>query len=337
MNHRFDLHGLFAFDGSWHRVEFGHPLHGDVERLANVLVGGDDVADPQAEQFVGADFGFRQRHHHVHHGAVDAAGDLLHGFQRRRPFAVGGPVVGRELAANPLNRIERNAHVHHAANFSQHQLETDENDHLIGRHNLHQLRIALHPLDRELERQHVLPGMAQLVEKELRDAGHQAELNFRQRPAGDGARLLAPPQQPVDDRIEDGRVDVENEVAFQRLRPQEVEAGGILQAENELTVGELVHARQLDLDDAAEQSGKLRSEVAAKALVQRLQRPHLLLAHPLRPLEVIRQHALAVAGLRLGHRLLGRARAGAPRLHRGEEAFDFRLAENFVGHGRRGE
>ena len=124
----------------------------------------------------------------------------------------------------------------------------------------------------------------------------QPQLDLGQRPAGDGAGVFAAAQQAVDDRIEDRRVDVEDQVAFQRLGPQQVEAGRVFQAEDELAVGELIDAGQLDFDDRAQQGREGRAEVAAKAFVQRLQGPHLLLADALGPLEVVGRDLFARPG-----------------------------------------
>ena len=70
--------------------------------------------------------------------------------------------------------------------------------------------------------------------------------------------------------------------AFKRLKHV-----GIFQAENELAVGELIDAGELHFDDAAQQGRQGRPEVAAEALMQRLQCPHLLFADSLRAFEVI--------------------------------------------------
>ncbi len=66
--------------------------------------------------------------------------------------------------------------------------------------------------------------------------------------------------------IEDRRVDVEDQVAFQRLGLQQIEAGGVLQAEDELAVGELVDAGQLHLDDAAQQGRQHRRRSCGRSL-----------------------------------------------------------------------
>ena len=134
-------------------------------------------------------------------------------------------------------------------------------DDFVGRDDLHELRIALHLDDFELQVEDVLPGVAEFFEKQARDARDQPQLDFGQRPPGQRSALAAAAQHAVDDRIEDRGIDVEDEVAFQRLRLQEVEAGGVLQAEDELAVGELVDAGELHFDDrcAAGRTGRRRS------------------------------------------------------------------------------
>ena len=123
---------------------------------------------------------------------------------------------------------------------------------------------------------------------------------------------------------------------FQRLGPQQVEAGRVFQAEDELAVGELIDAGELHFDDRPQQGREGRAEVAAKAFVQRLQGPHLLLADALGPLEVVGRDLLARPRRRPRRRRRRRSRpasaAGRLRLHRAEQALDFRLTENFVGH-----
>ena len=174
------------------------------------------------------------------------------------------------------------------------QLEADDHHDFVGGDDLHELRIALDLDDLELQLQDVLPGVAEFVEEQPGDPRHQAQLDFGQRTAGQGTALAAAAQQAVDDRIEDRGVDVEDQVAFQRLGLQEVEAGGVLQAEDELAVGELIDAGELDLDDAPQQGRQGGAEVAAEAFVQRLQGPHLLLADPLGTLEIVGRDLFAV-------------------------------------------
>src|SRR5439155_26198260 len=94
-------------------------------------------------------------------------------------------------------------------------------------------------------------------------------------------------QQTVDDRVQDRRVDIEYQIAFERLGPQQVEAGWVFQAEDKFAVGELIDAGQLDFDDGAQQRRQGRAEIPAEAFVQRLQSPHLLLADAFGPLEVV--------------------------------------------------
>ena len=119
----------------------------------------------------------------------------------------------------------------------------------VGRDDLHELRIALDLDDFQLQLQDVFPGVAEFVEEQARDARDEPQFDFRQRPPGQRPALAAAAQQAVDDRIEDRRVDVEDQVAFQRLGLQQIEASGILQAEDELAVGELIDAGELHFDD----------------------------------------------------------------------------------------
>ena len=74
---------------------------------------------------------------------------------------------------------------------------------------------------------------------------------------------------------------------FERLGLEQIEAGRVLEAEHELAVGELIDAGELHFDDAPQQGRERRAEIAAEAFVHRLQRPHLLLADALGPLEIV--------------------------------------------------
>src|SRR5690606_4660413 len=110
-------------------------------------------------------------------------------------------------------------------------------------------RIALNPFDVQGEFDDVLPGVDHLLEKKVGDSRHQAEFDLGERTPGGWTRVVASPQQPVDDGEEERGVDVEDELPLERLGIDEVEAGGILEAEDELAVGKLVDAGELDLDD----------------------------------------------------------------------------------------
>ena len=120
--------------------------------------------------------------------------------------------------------------------------------------------------------------------------------------------------------------------AFSRLKQV-----GILQAEDELAVGQLIDAGELHLDDGPQHGRQAGGEIPPESLVQRLQGPHLLLADPLRPLEVVGSDFLPRLGRRAGGRVVfqgradGRLTAGR---HRTEQALDFRLAEHVATHRR---
>ena len=77
--------------------------------------------------------------------------------------------------------------------------------------------------------------------------------------------LAAAAQQPIDDRIEDRQIDVENQLAFERRGVDQIEAGRIFEAEDEFAVGQLIDARELHLDDRPQQGRKRRAEIAAEA------------------------------------------------------------------------
>ena len=91
----------------------------------------------------------------------------------------------------------------------------------------------------------------------------------------------------IDDRVEDRRIDVENQVPFERLGLEQVEARWVFEAEDEFAIGELVDARELHFHDRAEHGREGRAVVAAEPFVQGLECPHLLFADALRAFEVV--------------------------------------------------
>src|SRR5205823_15017065 len=106
-------------------------------------------------------------------------------------------------------------------------------------------------------------------------------------------------------------------------RAQRVEAGGVLQREDKLAVGQLIEAGEFPLHEAAKQAGERRAGIAAEALVPRLESMHLLFAAALRPAKVVGGDLFPRPG-RLG-RLL--SRTGRAAIERVEQTFDLGLAE----------
>ena len=157
----------------------------------------------------------------------------------------------------------------------------------------------------------------------------EAQLDFRQRSTDRRARVVAATQQAIDDRKEERQVDVENQLAFERGRVDQIEAGRILEAEYEFAVRELIDAGELQLDDGAKQCRKRGAEIAAKCLVHRLQRAHLLLADALGPLEIVGRDFFAVPNAARG-RVGNDIRLAA--IHCAQQAFDFGLAKNVATH-----
>ncbi len=114
---------------------------------------------------------------------------------------------------------------------------------------MHQLRVALDLHHGELQIEHVFPGVAHFLEKQARDPRYEAQFYLRQWPAGQGADLAAAAQHAVDDGIKNRWIDVENQIAFQGLGLEQIEASRIFQAEHEFAVGELIHAGELYFND----------------------------------------------------------------------------------------
>src|SRR5205823_3076714 len=108
-----------------------------------------------------------------------------------------------------------------------------------------------------------------------------------------------------------------------------VETGGVFQAENELAIRKLIDTRELKLDDCSQQGRESRAEIATERLVHRLQRAHLLLADALRPLEIVGRNFIAMLDATRG-RVGDYVRLAA--IHRAQETFNFRLAENVATH-----
>ena len=154
------LNRLAAFERARLGVELGPALDRNHQRPLDVLFGGDDVAHAQADQVGRRDVRLGQVDDHLDHGVAQLAADPLDVFRRGRFLAVADPAVGRQPRADPLDRVERNAQVHHAAGLAERQLEADQHDHFVRRHDLHQLRIALHAIDRQVRARARFPRRA---------------------------------------------------------------------------------------------------------------------------------------------------------------------------------
>ena len=121
--------------------------------------------------------------------------------------------------------------------------------------------------------------------------------------------LAAAAQQTVDHRIEDRRLDVQQQAIVQRRGLQHMEARGRLEAVDELAVGALVDAGEAHVDAASQQGRKGRAEVARQALVQDPQPPQVLRTGAMRALEVVGhgETASGLAGVLGANRRLRRA------------------------------
>ena len=82
-------------------------------------------------------------------------------------------------------------------------------------------------------------------------------------------------------------MNVENQVAFERVRSQDIETGWRLEAEQEFTVCQLVNARKLDIHHRPQHRRQRGAEVTSEILMQRLKRADLLFAHSFRTFEVV--------------------------------------------------
>src|SRR5262245_58471182 len=125
-------------------------------------------------------------------------------------------------------------------------------------------------------------------------------------------------------------------MAFQRLGLEQVEAGGILEAENKLAIRELVDAGELDLDNAAQKPRQSRAEITGEAVVKRLQGAHLLLADALGMFEIVRDDLIArqrAPTIDAPIASVSRPRAGglAGQFHLAEQGFIVVFAEGLAG------
>lgn len=174
------------------------------------------------------------------------------------------------------------------------------------------MRIAFDLADTELQFCDVRPGVFESLNGQRGDPRDELEFDFCQRPVREieAGCLLASSQQPVNDRKDDRRVEVEDQVAVEFVCLQQVEARRVFEAEDEFAVGELVDADQLDFDDGAKHAAESRAELSAEAFVQGLEGPHLLFADAFRAFEIV-ETELDVgidAALRLGNGVLHRVR-----------------------------
>ena len=119
--------------------------------------------------------------------------------------------------SDSFDGVEGNTQVHHASHAAERDFETDQDDDFIGRNDLHELRVALDAFHGKLEFHYVGPGFFQLVQKEIRDARHETQFDLCQRPSFDGSRFRSASQEAIDDREENLRVDIENQVAVERI------------------------------------------------------------------------------------------------------------------------
>ena len=80
----------------------------------------------------------------------------------------------------------------------------------------------------------------------------QSIFDFGERAAQCITRFWVSPQHSVNDGVRQGWCYVEKPIAVQWFWLENIEATGVVQAEDELTVGQLVNAHQLDVDHGSE-------------------------------------------------------------------------------------
>ena len=94
-------------------------------------------------------------------------------------------------------------------------------------------------------------------------------------------------QETIEDRKNDRRIQIENDVAVEGVRLEQVETGRVLEAVDEFAVRQLVDADQFDFDDRPHQPRQIGAEFPAEAFVHRLKCPHLLYADALGTFEFV--------------------------------------------------
>ena len=95
-------------------------------------------------------------------------------------------------------------------------------------------------------------------------------------------------QHTIDNRIGQRRSNVENPVAIERLGIEHVEATGVVEAEDELAVGQLIDAKHLDLDHGPQHARHRCTKTSGQRFMKRMHGPHLIFADPLGTLEIVR-------------------------------------------------
>jgi hypothetical protein len=170
---------------------------------------------------------------------------------------------------------------------AQLQLEADDHHHLVGGDDLHDVRVRLHLAEREVDRPHRFPRLAERRHALVEDLLDQPRLDERHRPLRDEHLVVGPAQQPVDDRVDDQRADLQAQLAVQLGGVDQVEARGVGEAGDELGIGKLVGVSHPHLHDRPQEPRQKGAEVAGEPLVESLEGPHLVLADPLRAFEVV--------------------------------------------------
>src|SRR5690606_31066739 len=89
---------------------------------------------------------------------------------------------------------------------------------------------------------------------------------------------------------------LQTELAFERRGVEQIETGRVGQRVDELAVSELLNGRDADFDNGPQETREGGPEVAREPLVNRFQRPDLILAHALGALEVIVADLLSARG-----------------------------------------
>ena len=116
--------------------------------------------------------------------------------------------------------------------------------------------VAFHAFDTKRQFDHIFPRFVKFREEQPGHLIDESHFKLGQWPAKLGTRFFPAPKQPVEQRKDDRRIDIEDDIAFKRCGPQYVEAGWILQAKYEFAVSHLVHTDQSDVHHASDQSRK---------------------------------------------------------------------------------
>src|SRR5690606_1681674 len=239
------------------------------------------------------------RHAHGGHPPLE----LLHVAARLGRVRAAEKVVRGQPGRDGLQGRMGNADVDaplHAPPMDPHH---HHDDHVLGRHQLHRLRVACLPLQARVYGYQVLPCLAKGADGPVEHPAHDRLLDLRQLPQA-GRHRPRPAQQPVDDdKAHVGR-DLNEPASLQGRKGQHRDKGRIGQRSDELVVRRLAHRQHFALHHSPHIPGQVGGHAPGETFVNNLQRAQLVLGKLVGPPEVIPFHggrALPTLGQQVPH------------------------------------